>query len=449
MGNELINLGDKNIYNHEGLISMNIFLSKACYFQGEVINGYIFLIAKKELEDNNLKSPSATITLREVQHYELTPLDIDIYENQGQNDEEKVLVKYPINFSNIEGENLSLGIKIPFQCQIPENCKPTCIFEPTSYISHFLDIEFTSINAKKTSIIIIKNSNYFTTENNLYKSPVISKIDTSKHEYGIFSKGSFTASIKLPKNCFTYDEIVPFVIEINSSNLKIDIKTVKVSLNAILKVRSKFEPGKMRAVKIKEIVSKNIPLQKGEKMYSIDDVIKIPSTSDNPSIAYKKFDSDQNALTQKFGTFLLYPTCYGEKLSCEYIIRVMIEIGSLFSTNEILDIPLDFYEPQNNNNNIISINNNNNINQGFNNINQNNNIETPLGNNPNNNNMNKIIETPLVNNPNNNNMNKIIETPLGNNPNNNNMNIMPEDFEAPPSLQQSLNLNNNFMVDKP
>ena len=167
MGNEIINLGDKNIYNHEDLISMNIFLSKACYFQGEVINGYIFLIAKKELEDNNLKSPSATITLREVQHYELTPLDIDIYENQGQNDEEKVLLKYPINFSNIEGENLSLGIKISFQCQIPENCKPTCIFEPTSYISHFLDIEFTSIKAKKTSIIVIKNSSKILLSNKL------------------------------------------------------------------------------------------------------------------------------------------------------------------------------------------------------------------------------------------------------------------------------------------
>ena len=165
----------------------------------------------------------------------------------------------------------------------------------------------------------------------------------------------------------------------------------------------------MKQVKIKEIVSKSIPLTKGEKVYSIDDVIKIPSTSDNPSIAYKKLDSDQKALSGNFESFLLYPTCYGGKLSCEYTIRVMIEMGSLFSTNEFLEIPLDFYEPQNNNNS------NNNINQAFNNINQNN----------------------------------IIETPLGSNPNNNNMNKISEDIEAPPSLQQSLNLNNNIMVDKP
>ena len=412
MGNELINLEDKNLYNYYSQISMNIFLSKTCYFRGEMINGHIFLIAKEELEDHNLKSPSATITLREVQHYELTPLDIDIYDNQNQNNEEIVLLKYPINFSNIEGENLSLGIKIPFQCQIPENCLPTCVFEPTSYISHFLDIEFTSIKAKKTSIIVIKNSNYFSIENNLYKAPAIARLETSKHEYGIFSKGSFSASIKLPKNCFTYDENVPFLIEINRSKLKIDIKTVTVSLNAILKVRSKLEPGQMRPVKIKEIVSKSIPLTKGEKIYSIDDIIKIPSTSDNPSIAYKKLDSDQRALTENFENFLLYPTCYGGKLSCEYVIRVMIEIDSLFSTNEFLEIPLDFYEPQNNNS---DSSNNNNFNQVFNNINQNNVIETPLGNNPNNNNMNKISE----------------------------------DIEAPPSLEQSLNLNNNFIADKP
>jgi len=412
MGNELINLENQKQYNYESPISMNIFLSKSCYFPGEVINGHIFLIAKEDLKDHNLKSPSATITLREVQHYELTPLDIDIYDSKGQNDQEIVLLKYPINFTKIEGENLTLGIKIPFHCQIPENCHPTCVFEPTSYISHFLDIEFASIKAKKSSIIIIKNSIYFSTENNLYKAPAIAKMETSKHEYGIFSKGSFTASIKLPKNCFTYDEIVPFLLEINCSKLKIDIKNVKVSLNAILKVRSNLEPGQMKPIKIKEIVSKNIPLTKGEKIYSIDDIIKIPSTSDNPSIAYKKLDSTEGELFEKFQNCLLYPSCYGGKLNCEYTIRVMIEMGSLFSTNEFLEIPLDFYEPKNNNNNI---NSNNNVNQFFNNLNQNN----------------------------------IIETPLGNNPNNNSENKISEDIEAPPSLQQSLNINNNFMVDKP
>ena len=409
MGNELINLEDSNQYDYESQISMNIFLSKTCYFKGEMINGHIFLIAKEELKDNNLKSPSATITLREVQHYELTPLDIDIYDNKGQNDEDIVLLKYPVNFSKIEGENLSLGIKIPFQCQIPSNCHPTCVFDPSSYISHFLDIEFTSIKAKKTAIIVIKNGIFFTAENNLYKAPAFAKIETSKHEYAIFSKGSFTASINLPKNCFTYDEIVPFLIEINCSKLKIDIKNVKVSLIAVLKVKNKFEHEQMRPVKIKEIVSKNIPLTKGEKNISIDDIIKIPSTIDNPNIAYKKLDSDDRGLSRKFESFLLYPTCYGGKLNCEYSIRVMIEMGSLFSTNEFIEIPLDFYEPQNNNNN------NNNLNPVLNNINQNN----------------------------------IIETPLGNNPNNNNMNKISEDIEAPPSLQQSLNLNINFMVDKP
>ena len=187
---------------------------------------------------------------------------------------------------------------------------------------------------------------------------------------------------------------------------------MKVSLNAILKVRSNLEPGQMKPIKIKEIVSKNIPLTKGEKIYSIDDIIKIPSTSDNPSIAYKKLDSTEGELFEKFQNCLLYPSCYGGKLNCEYTIRVMIEMGSLFSTNEFLEIPLDFYEPKNNNNNI---NSNNNVNQFFNNLNQNN----------------------------------IIETPLGNNPNNNSENKISEDIEAPPSLQQSLNINNNFMVDKP
>ena len=406
MGNDFINFEENTKYNYENQISMAIILQKTCYFKGEVIEGLIFLLAKKKLKDPNLKSPSATITIREFHHDGLTT-DFDFSDkkdllNKAQDGEETVILKYPITFSKIEGINLSEGMKIPFQCQIPEKCNPSCIFDSNAYAIHFLDIDFESINAKKSTVIVIKNNIFFTKMNNLYKSPAICKIERTKHEYAIFNKGSFTASIKLPKNCFTYDEIVPFLIEINCSKLNIDIKSVNVSLNIKLEVKNKLDPNEIKSLKIKEIVSKSIPLTRGEKIYSIDDIIKIPSTIDNPNIVYKRLDSDHRLFSEKFENIFLYPSCYEGILNCLYSIRVMIEIDSLFSTNEFLEITLDFYEPQNN------------ITHTTSNINQ----------------------------------DKFIQTPLGNNNSIKNENKITEDIEAPPSFEQSLNQNANSQINK-
>lgn len=43
---------------------------------------------------------------------------------------------------------------------------------------------------------------------------------------------------------------------------------------------------------MKELANKNISLTKGDKKYLIDDVIKLPSTLDNPKNVYEKLDKD-------------------------------------------------------------------------------------------------------------------------------------------------------------
>ena len=63
----------------------------------------------------------------------------------------------------------------------------------------------------------------------ILKTPAICFKETTKHKL-FFSKGSFNASIKLPKNSFYYDEIVPFEVDIDASKLSIRIKSIRVSL---------------------------------------------------------------------------------------------------------------------------------------------------------------------------------------------------------------------------
>ena len=76
-----------------------------------------------------------------------------------------------MNVPKFEGNSLTNGMTVPFEFQIPKNAYPTCIFEENCYVRHILNFDFSSIELKKSAIIIIKNSKYYSAFNELYKSP--------------------------------------------------------------------------------------------------------------------------------------------------------------------------------------------------------------------------------------------------------------------------------------
>jgi hypothetical protein len=88
-------------------------------------------------------------------------------------------------------------------------------------------------------------------------------------------------------------------------------------------------------------------LREGEKTYHIEDGIKLPLSSNdlNPEEVYKKLDKDKREPNLKFNNIKLYPSCNGGLLSCLYYITIVIETNTLFSTNEEIIIPIDFYSP--------------------------------------------------------------------------------------------------------
>ena len=348
MGNEA-DFENNYKYNFDSQVSLSIDLSKTCYVKGEWIRGTLYLKTKPYLQERILLSPEATVIITELHHGELSESDYDIYEKketpENNSLEEKNLLTCPMNLSQYNGANLYNGISIAFGVQIPLNCYPSCIFDSNTYVRHFLTINFTSIKAKKSVVIIIKNNQYFSYLNKLFKSPTIYTKEISKHQYALFNKGSFTTTITLPKNSFAYDEIVPFKVEIDCSKLNINIKSIKVSLNIIKKIHEKGNLKEIKLKTTKEVVSKIIPLTIGNKIYPIDDMIKLPTTMDNPKCVYKKLDSDKRNFHPKFDNIVLYQSCYDGIITCEYNIRIMLEMDTLFSTNEFLEIPLDFYEP--------------------------------------------------------------------------------------------------------
>ena len=350
---------DKN-YNYEKNVSMSFELNKTCYSKGEIITGTIILSAKEGLAQTQLLNPYAMITLEEKHYYEYTEIFYDYINKRSstkkkEEQENKTLLSIPMDFSNFNGANILTGIQIPFQLKVPETAYPSCFFDSTTYVKHFLIIDFHSIDARKTNIIIIKNNIHFSNFNGLLKTPALYSKEMKKYKYGFFNYGSFNATVTLPKNIFSYNEDIPFLIDIECPKLSIEIKSIRIVIYREEK-RNYHNDHKIRRSERKmEIISKTIPLTKGETIYHIEDVIKLPhSPVDlNPKEVYLILDKDKRKVREKFKNVLLFPSCYNGLLTCEYYIDIIFEMDTWFSSNETFKIPVDFYEP------FISMNNSN------------------------------------------------------------------------------------------
>ena len=151
------------------------------------------------------------------------------------------------------------------------------------------------------------------------------------------------------------NETIYFIIEIDCSKLSIYVNGVIVSLNVKLKTNETPTGKDDSNKKSIEIISKKIQVKKGQKGYYIDDFINMPDNAYNPEFLYKKYDELKKI---KFDdeTFL-YQSTYEEMINCSYTIKAIIEINSLFSTNEYMEIPIDFYEDEISNTNDTANNN--------------------------------------------------------------------------------------------
>ena len=353
-------------YNYDSQVSFIISLTKISYSKGETVTGTMFLKTKPYLQETILYNPQASISFIEFQHSGEQETDFDIYGSPSNNKlskQEKIYFTYPLNLFAYNGANLYAGVNINFFVNLPKECSSSCFIDNNTYIKHFILIDFPTIRAKKSEAIIIKNTKYYTLENKLYKTPIISKLETSKHKYAVFNMGEIKATMTLSKNSFKYNETIYFIVEIDTSKLTIEINGIKVSLIVNLKTRESNNSKDININKSIEIITKNIKVKKGEKRYYIDEFIKMPDNSYNPENLYKKYDGLKKL---KFNneTFLYQP-CYNDIINIQYSIRAMIEINSLFSTNEFMEIPIDFYADENinyNENKNVNIKNNNNNN---------------------------------------------------------------------------------------
>lgn len=329
-------------YNNEKNFTITIELDKTCYFKGEYIKGNIILKPKDVIKKSLLLCPIiANATLEEIQSYKFYEISKDTIT------EKEILFKYPMNVPIFNSKNIIEGMKIPFEYQIPHNAYPSSIIGDNSYVRHILIFDFSSIEAKKSIVIIIKNSQYFSAFNDLFKSPKEVSKKVTKHKYAIFNIGCISTTVKLEKNVFCYDEVIPLQIEIDCPDLKMKIENIDIFIYLSVSKNNKGDHKKSQIKTENKIFSKVISLKKKMQKYHIEDIIELPKG--NPHEVYKQLDNDTRKYSEKFKNIYLFPSCYEGLISCEYYIKVIFETDTLFSTNESLTIPIDFYERDNTN----------------------------------------------------------------------------------------------------
>ena len=338
--------------NYENDVSLDIELNKTCFSIGEYIHGIIILTPKKNSNIKEFLDPYAIISLKEKQNYEsvdsLDDSDEDIKPIDKNINEIRTLIETKMDFSDYLNKKMIPNLKIQFKIKVPKNSYPSCFFETNTFVIHYLTIQFDSLKAKKSKIIIIKNSPYFSKENNLLKIPAIYKYSLTKHKYAIFDCGYLEVQIILEKNICPYNENLPIIINIDCKKLyMIELKSVKLYIYRCYKKNQKSNKKYIYVKNVEEMVRKTIPLREGEKMHHIEDGIKLPISSNdlNPEEVYKLLDKDKREPELKFNNIKLYPSCEGGLLSCQYYIKIILETDTLFSTNITLKIPIDFYSP--------------------------------------------------------------------------------------------------------
>lgn len=338
-------------YNFEKYVSLSIDMNKTCYSKGEIISGNIILLPKNGIKETQLRNPYAIITLEEKQYYEYNEYYYDhnrkgTYSRTKSEEENRDILSIQIDYSNFDGANILIGVNCPFQIRVPETAYPSMFFSNNEFIKHFIICDFPSIEARKTCLIIIKNNLYFSKFNGLLQAPVLYDKKIIKHKYAIFNSGYFYVKVTVPKNFFDYNENIPFVIDIDCGNLSINIKSLKISIYRNQNKNYQKNHKNIRSKQSKEIIGKTIKLAEGEKIYHLEDNIKLPvfPVELNPKEVYLILDNDKREYKEKFKNIKLFPSCYGGLLSCEYYLNIIFEMDTWFSTNEKIIIPLDLYE---------------------------------------------------------------------------------------------------------
>ena len=388
-------------FEYNKYIDFTLKLEKICYFPGENINGLINLKGKPGIENPKLTDPGAVFIISEKQKNYLSN---DINESNIfyiKNEIDNNIYTQNLVFNNFRNADLLSGLNIPFSIQIPPTAHPTCSIyrrrNNIAYIIHCLSVTFQSLSLRRMMLIVIKNN-----PNYIFISPLTLSEKRSKSSLAV-KKGDFSINISLPKNVFYYDELVPYEIVLDCTNLNIKVSRLEISLIRNKKINDKNDCHKSIDIIKDNIWTEYKELDTKEKRQIIKGSFQFPQFFGKekyvyPPSVYEDIEKNEedfpklamfNDLAPFYEKYSLTPSCLYGLMSVEYNFRVKIMFESPLTVDEKFIMTLDFCSRPNepilndiygNNNDVNSFGiNNDNMNANY-QINPNEQYSKPLNN---------------------------------------------------------------------
>ena len=345
-----------NKYNKEDTLTINIELNKNCFFPGECISGKIILFPRIESIDILMNIPNLNISLMQLQYYSYSR-GSGKHRHTVREHEDINLINSSLNIKDFVTPDYLGGFSIPFSVQIPINAYPSIYEDSSVYVKHFLTIELPQVKSKRTKMIFIKNIFPNNLEGNLLRQSINENYEFKKHSF-LVSKGLYLINIKLIKNYFFYNEQIPFEINIDASNLDLEIKGVNIYLIRRRSMNNLKDHSEAKSMSEDKINEKNLIWEKGLRNNFISDFINFPTSSDYNSVyppnVYQSLDQHGSfEVNEPKFNYKIYPCSYQGLVSIDYFIKFKICLDSSLTSDERLYIPIYFAsKPENNTTNL-------------------------------------------------------------------------------------------------
>ena len=372
----------KSLYNKEKDIELRIILNKACYYPGEIINGTLSIKAKPQLKQTIFNETTTVIKIIQLQHYSYSTGSGKNRRTVHVHDDTYIFIDKN-DFINFKGSNLLTGINLPFSIEIPYDIQPTVLFG-SYYIKHLIYFEIPGLESKRALMIFIKSFKKFTLENGLLKKPAIGFGDFYKKKKSQYMGGKLSCLLKLPKNSFSFFDIIPFELYLDCTELNMDIKSTKITLNKSIYANYKKDKKRHHKTPLNEdLIFKEFILDKSLNKYEIKDSLQLKENNDffekiYPQQKYENFDKlKEIELDYDLNKIRLSPFCLGGLISVEFTINVEIEY-KMKRKKSSFKLPIQFYDSDNKKNEPNNYKNNKknvNINYNINSINNNKNSD--------------------------------------------------------------------------
>ena len=350
MGNDF----EKKYIMRNNILDMNIKLKEYILFPGTKIEGTIELIPKIEIKIKN--EQKILFKLTQFQKYEFCKKSFtgETEELSDNNDNliiDKGITKY---FSN---DILNKKTKIDFSLNLPADEKkdfyPTFEFRKKDiniFIRHLLTIELPDIEKKNSTGIIICELPEKQNINILEDSNIFVDESIKKNIFSKSNNGKFSFRISIKKLSFSFDEEIPIILDIDSSELiDLHIKSIEFILQKNIYVKGILDHklfNKMEE-RIKMFSKKYEGAEVNKKHLTFYEKVKLdksewPEFNEGTLERYIKFD--ENFIERDDQRKMLSPSINTDLFACEHKIKINIHFNG-YDINKYFVIDLYNIKP--------------------------------------------------------------------------------------------------------